>query len=59
MTDFVLIASTMTSWFLMMIRPSADRPFEAWPRTAQDQLKMGRRALDLDDLWAELGPEVQ
>jgi catechol 2,3-dioxygenase len=36
----------------------ADRPPAAWPRTAQDQLKMGRRALDLDDLLAELEREV-
>jgi catechol 2,3-dioxygenase len=31
-----------------------DRPRDAWPRTTEGQLKMGRRALDLDHLLAEL-----
>jgi catechol 2,3-dioxygenase len=37
----------------------ADRPPETWPRDAQDKLKMGRRALDLNNLLAELEPEVR
>jgi catechol 2,3-dioxygenase len=32
----------------------ADRPPEVWPRAAQGELKMGRRALDLNGLLAEL-----
>ncbi len=39
---------------------STDRPPEAWPREAQGKLKMGgRRALDLNDLLAELEHEVR
>jgi catechol 2,3-dioxygenase len=31
-----------------------DRPPESWPRYAQGKLKMGGRALDMNDLLAEL-----
>jgi len=37
----------------------ADRLSEAWPRNAEGELKMGRRALDVSGLLAELEPEVR
>lgn len=35
-----------------------DRPSETWPRDAQGKLKMDGRALDLNDLLAELEREL-
>jgi catechol 2,3-dioxygenase len=37
----------------------ADRLSEAWPRNAEGELKMGRRALDVSGLLAELEPEAR
>ena len=37
----------------------ADRLSDAWPRNAEGELKMGRRALDINGLLAELEHEVR
>ena len=40
------------------IELSVDRPPETWSRDAEGKLKMGGRALDIDDLLAELEREI-